>query len=436
MGGWPDNDEEFLPDYETPSPLQTPEALSPPAEHFDPFDSAAIAEGLAEGSVADENGTLSLNPVDEQMTDSSFPEDEPSPGRMDRWGDPCPILPCALHPEYFGDGEDERDDWIVSVTTLGTPHRGTTIINALDRFISRSRQQAVSLVARLFAAASFYPAEKRAYDLQLDHWGIRRKTGETFQDMLLRLESVDGPVWKWLTSNHNGFYDNSIEGVHDLSHKAINTSGKVYYFSLSFHATVPFPEDWPTWGLDAIDSFPTRLEDFVRGATRNIPIVPWVVDGLIGIITGAGWSFLTTVTSFRSFVEWITDAVITRISRDLGYDLVFPKPGRYIPRKDVIPIMLLSVYAMGGQDLTQMQKNILGVNQEDWYQNDGVVNTESMRGPLNSARGISSLPDFDFSIPGKKGIYWHLGDNDQMDHADEIGVFIEQNTVRLQIPCR
>ncbi|OJZ79926.1 hypothetical protein ASPFODRAFT_148458 [Aspergillus luchuensis CBS 106.47] len=343
---------------------------------------------------------------------------------------------ATWHPEYFGDGEDERDDWIVSVTTLGTPHRGTTIINALDRFISRSRQQAVSLVARLFAAASFYPAEKRAYDLQLDHWGIRRKAGETFQDMLLRLESVDGPVWKWLTSNHNGFYDNSIEGVHDLSQKAINTSGKVYYFSLSFHATVPFPEDWPTWGLDAIDSFPTRLEDFVRGATRNIPIVPWVVDGLIGIITGAGWSFLTTVTSFRSFVEWVTDAVITRISRELGYDLVFPKPGRYIPRKDVIPIMLLSVYAMGGQDLTQVQKNILGVNQEDWYQNDGVVNTESMRGPLNSARGISSLPDFDFSIPGKKGIYWHLGDNDQMDHADEIGVFIEQNTVRLRIPCR
>ncbi|GKZ21818.1 hypothetical protein AbraCBS73388_007733 [Aspergillus brasiliensis] len=338
------------------------------------------------------------------------------------------------HPEYFG--EAERDDRIISVTTLGTPHRGTTIINALERFISRSRPQAVSLVARLFAAASFYPAEKRAYDLQLDHWGIRRRTGETFQDMLLRLESMKGPVWNWLTSNHNGFYDNSIEGVHDLSYKAINTSGKVYYFSLSFHATVPFPEDWPAWGFDAIDSFPTRLEDFVRRATRNIPIVPWLVDGLIGVITGAGWSLLTTVTSFRSFVEWITDAVITRVFRELGYELVFPKPGRYIPRKDVIPIMLLSVYAMGGQDLTQMQKNILGVNQEDWYQNDGVVNTESMRGPLNSVRGVSSLPDFDFSIPGKKGIYWHLGDNDQMDHADEIGVFIEQNTVRLRIPCR
>ncbi|PCH02444.1 Hypothetical protein PENO1_037630 [Penicillium occitanis (nom. inval.)] len=336
----------------------------------------------------------------------------------------------TLHPEYFRD--NERDDWIISVTTLGTPHRGTTIINVLERFFSRSRQQAVSLVARLFASASFYPPEKRAYDLQLDHWGIRRQTGETFQDMLLRLESVNGPVWKWLTSNHNGFYDNSIEGVHDLSNKTIDTSRKVYYFSLSFHATVPFPEDWPAWGRDAIGSFPTRLVDFLRAATRNSPIDRWVVDGLIGVITGAGWGLLTTLTSFRTFVEWITDAVITRIFRELGYDLVFPRPGRYIPREDVIPIMLLSVYAMGGQDLTQMQKNILGVNQEDWYKNDGIVNTESMRGPLNSVRGISSLPDFNFSIPGKKGIYWHFGDNDQMDHADEIGVFIEQNTVRFQ----
>jgi hypothetical protein len=40
----------------------------------------------------------------------------------------------SLHHRYFSEGG--RDDWTISVTTLGTPHRGTTIINALDSFLS------------------------------------------------------------------------------------------------------------------------------------------------------------------------------------------------------------------------------------------------------------------------------------------------------------
>jgi triacylglycerol esterase/lipase EstA (alpha/beta hydrolase family) len=38
-----------------------------------------------------------------------------------------------LHPEYFGVGG--RDKWIVSMTTLGTPHRGTTVINVLENLV-------------------------------------------------------------------------------------------------------------------------------------------------------------------------------------------------------------------------------------------------------------------------------------------------------------
>jgi hypothetical protein len=257
--------------------------------------------------------------------------------------------------------------------------------------------------------------------------------------MLIRLESNPGPVWKWLTSNNNALYDNSIEGVHDLSLKAINASSQIYYFSLSFHATVPFPQEWPAWGRDAIASFPTNIGDFVRAALENIPIpsfLQWVIQMVVGEFITVGWIFITRVTSFRSFVGWVTDAVVTRILHELDYNLVLPMPGRYIPRKDVIPIMLLNVYAMGGQDLTPVQRGLLGTNLGDWYLNDGIVNTESMRGPDDSlVRNVSSLPDFDFIGPGKRGIYWHFGVNGQMDHADEIGVFIEQNTVWSHISC-
>ncbi|EXV05038.1 bacterial lipase [Metarhizium robertsii] len=339
----------------------------------------------------------------------------------------------ALHSEYFS--QAGRDDWTVSVTTIGTPHRGTTLINALQGFLSRSRLRAVGLVARFFATASFYPPGRRAYDLQLDHWGIRRNAGETFQQMLVRMEADNGPVWKWLNSDNNGLYDNSIEGVHDLSQRVPNTSENIFYFSLSFHATEPFPEAWPPWGRDAIDSFPTSIENFVRRVIGPIPILGWLMEIIINAFTDIGWVILIVMTNFRSFVEWVTEAVMTRLLRELGYDLVLPKPGRYIPRNDVMPILVLSVYAMGSQELSQQQRNILGPNLEDWYQNDGVVNTASMSGPENAVSAISSLPDFNFNTDGKRGTYWHFGVNNRMDHADEIGVFIEQDTVSVRNSC-
>ncbi|KAM5343760.1 hypothetical protein ACJ41O_012297 [Fusarium nematophilum] len=328
-----------------------------------------------------------------------------------------------LHPEYFS--EAGRDTWTMSVTTLGTPHLGTTIIDALRAFISVG---IVGLVARLFATASFYPPNKRAYDLQLDHWGIRRNEGETFQDMLTRFESDDGPVWRWLNSNHNGLYDNSIEGVNDLSSKADKTSEHVFYFSLSFHATNQFPQAWPIWGRDAIGSFPTRVEDFVRTVVGGIPVLNWVVDTIANAFSSVGWRILMVVTPFPAFVEWITRAVITRVIQEFGYSLVLPIPGHYIPRKDVIPVLMPAVYAMGGQGLSHAQRKILGPNLGDWYQNDGVVNTESMKGPEGIVKEIRKLQDFNFSTGDKRGFYWHLGVNERMDHADEIGVFIDQDT--------
>ncbi|KAH6610035.1 hypothetical protein Trco_000055 [Trichoderma cornu-damae] len=335
----------------------------------------------------------------------------------------------TLHPTYFGQGG--RDDWAVSVTTLGTPHRGTTVIDVLESFLQRTMQEAADLVARLFATASFYPPDKRTYDLQLDHWGIRRNEGETFQDMLNRLESANGPVRRWLDSNNNGLYDNSIKGVHDLSLTTIGTSTKVFYFSLSFHATNPSPTDWPAWGKDAFETFPFSIVAFVQSVVGGIPILGQLTDMIIRAFLDVGWALLPAIAQFSAFVNWVTQAVITRILQELGYNLVLPNPGEYIPRKDVIPILLPTVYAMGGHQLTQAQRDYLGPDLGDWLQNDGVVNTESMPGPRGAVRSVGSLQDVDFGKPGKRGVYWHLGVNDRMDHADEIGVFIERTTVRL-----
>ena len=43
------------------------------------------------------------------------------------------------HQEYFG--QRGRDNWAISVTTLGTPHRGTTICDVIPRLFSVSGPQ-------------------------------------------------------------------------------------------------------------------------------------------------------------------------------------------------------------------------------------------------------------------------------------------------------
>jgi hypothetical protein len=251
--------------------------------------------------------------------------------------------------------------------------------------------------------------------------------------MRQRLESNNGPVRKWLQSNHNGFYDNSIKGVNDLHRKAIPASKHVYYFSLSFHSTVPFPTNWPAWTTEAINSFPISLAIFIRQVLRTIPllniggIIEHIMDQLIDTV---GWAIISSLSSISDLVRWATIAVANRLLREIDYNVTLPSPGKYLPRKDVFPLILPTVYAMGSQDLTPEQKRILGPNLGDWNLNDGIVNTESMRSPDDSIeREISSFPISSIESDWVRGLYWHLGVNDRMDHADEIGVFIEENTV-------
>ena len=259
--------------------------------------------------------------------------------------------------------------------------------------------------------------------------------------MYQRLEKRPGPVQKWLLSNHNGFYDNSIEGVNDLNLmlKKYTNSEHIYYFSLSFHATIPFPSDWPPWTTDALETFPIPLVDFIHRVLSEIPgvrIGTFIIDAIIHqIIHRVGWRILSRFVELRSAVRWATDAVANRLLQVMGYDVVLPPPGKYLPRKDVIPIMLPTAYAMGGQDLTERQKDILGRdNLGDWFLNDGIVNTESMRGPQKSiVKEIREFPTAKIDSNDARGIYWHFGVNDRMDHADEIGVWTETDTVSSSI---
>ena len=297
--------------------------------------------------------------------------------------------------------------------------------------------QAIALLGRLFATLTFKAPALQVFDLQLDHWGIGRRGNESFQTMRDRLERKDGPVRKWALSKHNAFYDNSIKGVSELPPSTKTPSPHIHYFTLSFHATVPFPTNYPDWGRQAAEKFPVSIVQFARAILHHIPFLGGLADSILSTLVGiGGWAIFSSSVTLRNLVIWGTAEVAQRLLNGIGYNITLPGPGKYLPRNDVIPLMLPTVYAMGGQTLSEEQKQILGPSSrtDDWYLNDGIVNTASMNGPLGtevfdiSALLTRSRSNLAPAAP-TKGHYWHFGVTDRMDHADEIGVWIEKDTV-------
>jgi hypothetical protein len=289
------------------------------------------------------------------------------------------------------------------------------------------------LLGRLFATLSYKVPALQTYDLQLDHWGIGRLGNECFQEMRARLESPNSPVRRWAFSRHNAFYDNSIKGVSELPKATAEPSAHIYYFTLSFHSTVPFPSTYPQWAPEAARTFPVTVLQFAHAVLQHIPVIGMPVDWLLTNLVGvSGWAVFSSIVRLRDLSLWVTTDVVQRLLQAFGYNLILPTPGKYLPRQDVIPLMLPTVYAMGGQDLSDEEKVILGPNRGDWYLNDGIVNTASMNGPIGAE--VFNIADFPTSEPDIRAItvrgrYWHFGVNDKMDHADEIGVWIERTTV-------
>jgi hypothetical protein len=220
--------------------------------------------------------------------------------------------------------------------------------------------------------------------------------------------------------------------VQRLNEEAIKTSKNIFYFSLSFHATQPFISTFPPFALSAINTFPIPLVSKLNHLACSVPYV----GPLIGKLESA---ILEKIVSVKSLVTWFTLSIATPgiqsvLNREPPPRITLPLPGKYMPRLDVIPPMMPTCYAMSGLELTKKQKQILLVAEgEDWLLNDGVVNTLSQMGPGKDV--IEEIREFPLhSIDTKeagdaKGRYWHFGTNDKMDHADEIGVWIDPDTV-------
>jgi hypothetical protein len=261
----------------------------------------------------------------------------------------------------------------------------------------------------------------------LDHWGFKKEDGEDFEQMYRRIhpdklpEDKKGTLANWIESKHNGFYDNSIEGVAKLNEFAAKPPENIYVFTMSFQATVPFPNINLT--QDEIDTFPINL----AGVFRHVRMITFIPMRFLGSFTTSfvNASFDTLVDQ-RELPIWATKVANNHLKSDFGYPFKLPEPGSQVPRHDMIPVMSPTAYGMAGYKRTMR-------SDADWQRNDGIVNTVSMNGPAEEyVVKVKEFPDRVLAkeeIEQRKGRYLHFSDNMTLDHADEVGIFFDNDKV-------
>lgn len=110
--------------------------------------------------------------------------------------------------------------WVSSVTTIATPHDGTTLTeryNNLD-FLHK-------IFARLIARSGL-KKEDPLIKLHLEQWAVMKKPSESFEQFIMRVISQN----LWRETKDFSYYDLSLPGAKRLNQQT-STLPNVYYFS-------------------------------------------------------------------------------------------------------------------------------------------------------------------------------------------------------------
>ncbi|MCR6850435.1 lipase [Bacillus sp. IBL03825] len=165
--------------------------------------------------------------------------------------------------------------YVHSVTTLATPHNGTTLADG-SLLIPSIRQL-------LVATAGMGENNNLAlYDFKLDQWGIKKKDKESFLQYSNRV--LNSSIWSGTKDISR--WDLSTDGAKELN-EWVKAQPDVYYFSYSGHAT----KEKPITGLHlphvtmnkALMGNTIFLGSYVR-CDENRPIIDsswWQNDGVV-----------------------------------------------------------------------------------------------------------------------------------------------------------
>ncbi|KAF8451884.1 hypothetical protein BDZ91DRAFT_750095 [Kalaharituber pfeilii] len=392
-------------------------------------------------------------------------------------GNTCRYLIYLLERGSSAEGSwyftEQKKGWVKSLTTLGTPHNGTTFIPVLE---DMGRTEEI-LINKLIAASSFMEPSARTYDFCLDHRGVAPPTPPDpndpstqkvdFETYLADLTAPDGALTQWRASTYNGFHDNSITGVVGGLNKVIGSpSTDVYYFTLSFSGTVDLPgvrfgmgdawamgKQWVEqmlstviggegvsedggWRMSAVD--PLGLF-FSRPLIQQKPKAPLLLPPSAPILP----NLVTFVSStLQDIALWSFGHVNARLANAI------PRPHLTTtrPRMDIWSLLFIWSFRMCGYVLSPTERKAVAsvggpTNCREWHEHDGIVPTCSQAGPWGTGNKISTVNELLSGLPWgrgreiqeevkknglglQKGVWVNLGKCDWMDHVHCMGLFV------------
>ncbi len=142
-------------------------------------------------------------------------------------GQTARMLQYLLSQEFYWDENIEKkeesfllgnsqNNWIKSITSISTPHDGTTLTEIVTKTIP--------FIQYFVGMAGVIGTD--FYDFDLDHWGFKIKKEESWSNYLKRMKRHDA----WDTKNISS-WDLSLDGAKELN-GLLQASPDVYYFSI------------------------------------------------------------------------------------------------------------------------------------------------------------------------------------------------------------
>lgn len=132
--------------------------------------------------------------------------------------------------------EGGHGDLIATITSISSPHDGTTFVHAFPKFM-----KGLTIgVAGLFSVLGNTPANK-FYDNYLEHYGLTVPAGQTNYKNILNPMQLKR-IKDLLDSGNHVFHDLRIDEASKIN-DFIHTSPETYYFSIAGNGTKPDPEN-------------------------------------------------------------------------------------------------------------------------------------------------------------------------------------------------
>ncbi len=165
-----------------------------------------------------------------------------------------------------------HDGWIYSITTLASPHNGTTMTDVLTN--SNSDAALVKILYNLFAVLGMCDNVNDIFDTDFAQWNLS-------DGLKLNRENVQ----KLISTPDTGFYDLTLKGAAELN-EIISIQDDIYYYSYAGCST---KKDEKTGYQVASGSPVANMMGKFKGTAMNSNIVVdetwWPNDGTVNTIS-------------------------------------------------------------------------------------------------------------------------------------------------------